>query len=584
MTVPKLPSDFPKPIQINLPISHAGAFVFGLNMASCPASVLLKGVKAISTLTLSGLFPLPPSSGAILQKDTVNLPLDGLSILTVVSKWIGPMPEWKNHLAEAKDRGYTMLHYTPLQERGESDSAYSIRDQLKYDPSTFDGKRRADGGKEKVDAILRVAQEDYGLLSLTDIVLNHTANDSPWLVDHPESGSTLFSLRFPPALLGINSLIRESYTGWDAKEYSRLLYRHGVGKPVGSMDEACLTSTEKIPSPTGKGPLRKAVVTPLNASMPHGFLYDLTHDNYSPLHKRSAEDALSTGPLVTFNYSAIGSVKGFDDLYPKLLNLVGEKRKYEVTGLQEESGIARVKRLLNSLHLEMVLGGMGKDMSTKRTIINFDLSPSRFAKNTKDRGYVSPIKLIDITSYDVPVDAKTLKGLPRKLVEMSPVVVPHGLTMKSHHGASLEEFVVSNSQEVFANLGLVELNVVLYRANGEERDATNGQFGVYDVPSLSRRSLYCGLEGWIHPLVRHIMRNNDLGHPLQADDLPNRKNVAQWFKDRFDRIKATALLFLRPQYFALVISEAYKLLVALSSNNALHQTDCFACFRSVCVK
>ncbi|KAJ3885853.1 hypothetical protein F5879DRAFT_782846, partial [Lentinula edodes] len=54
-----------------------------------------------------------------------------------------------------------------------------------------------------------------------------------------------------------------------------------------------------------------------------------------------------------------------------------------------------------------------------------------FAKNTKDRGYVSPIKLIDITSYDVPADAKTLKGLPHKLVEMSPVVVPQGLTMKS---------------------------------------------------------------------------------------------------------------------------------------------------------
>ncbi|KAJ3897775.1 hypothetical protein F5879DRAFT_1012864 [Lentinula edodes] len=66
------------------------------------------------------------------------------------------------------------------------------------------------------------------------------------------------------------------------------------------------------------------------------------------------------------------------------------------------------------------------------------------------------------------------------------------------------------------------------------------------------------------------MRNNDLGHPLcehlrkgtwsldcvYDHDLPNRKNVAQWFKDRFDRIKATALLFLRPKYFALVISEA----------------------------
>jgi len=34
--------------------------------------------------------------------------------------------------------------------------------------------------------------------------------------------------------LGINSLVRESYNGFDPKEYSRLLYRHGLGKPVGS--------------------------------------------------------------------------------------------------------------------------------------------------------------------------------------------------------------------------------------------------------------------------------------------------------------------------------------------------------------
>jgi glycogen debranching enzyme len=33
--------------------------------------------------------------------------------------------------------------------------------------------------------------------------------------------------------LGVNSLVRESYNGWDPKEYSRLLYRHGLGKPIG---------------------------------------------------------------------------------------------------------------------------------------------------------------------------------------------------------------------------------------------------------------------------------------------------------------------------------------------------------------
>lgn len=118
-----------------------------------------------------------------------------------------------------------------------------------------------------------------------------------------------------------------------------------------------MTSVEEIESPTGRGPVRTAIVTPLNGNMPHALLYDLTHDNESPLDKRSAEDALSTGALVTFSFSAIGSVKGHDDLYPKLLNLVGEKRRYEITGLGDGSGIAKVKRVLNELHLQMILEG-----------------------------------------------------------------------------------------------------------------------------------------------------------------------------------------------------------------------------------
>jgi glycogen debranching enzyme len=122
------------------------------------------------------------------------------------------------------------------------------------------------------------------------------------------------------------------------------------------MDDACMTTLEELPSPTGKGPVRSCLVTQLNGSRPHSLLYDATHDNESLLDKRSAEDALSTGALVTFSFSAVGSMKGFDDLYPKLLDLVTEKRRYEVTGVEEGSGIAGVKRVLNALHLEMVMG------------------------------------------------------------------------------------------------------------------------------------------------------------------------------------------------------------------------------------
>ena len=126
---------------------------------------------------------------------------------------------------------------------------------------------------------------------------------------------------------------------------------------IGSMDAATLVSAEELPSPTGKGPSRPATVIPLQGSAPHAVMFDITHDNESPLHKRSAEDALSTGALVTFAYCGVGSNKGFDDLYPKLLNLVGEERLYQVETGDQTKGIAKAKRLLNHLHTEMILEG-----------------------------------------------------------------------------------------------------------------------------------------------------------------------------------------------------------------------------------
>lgn len=161
---------------------------------------------------------------------------------------------------------------------------------------------------------------------------------------------------------------------------------------------------------------------------------------------------------------------------------------------------------------------------------------------------VSPIKLrrtkvdfilgasVDIQSYEIPSDPTTLTGLPVKIVEMPPLNISEGRdhegpyseivvpdyfppgsimlfkTYLKDHDASLDAFCASGAQEVFGALDLVELNVILHRADGEERDATGGEFGAYEVPGLGK-AVYCGLEGWMHSL-RHIMRYNDLGHPL----------------------------------------------------------------------
>jgi glycogen debranching enzyme len=143
---------------------------------------------------------------------------------------------------------------------------------------------------------------------------------------------------------------------------------------------------------------------------------------------------------------------------------------------------------------------------------------------------------VEFSTYETPYDSDIIRGLPGKLIEMPEVVVQQisstvgpscRITVPDYFPPGsiiifevevqnldneLDTFCTSDADKAFGDLDLVDLNVVLYRADSEERDATRGGIGVYDVPDLGKLT-YCGLEGWMHPL-RHIMRYNDLGHPL----------------------------------------------------------------------
>jgi glycogen debranching enzyme len=141
---------------------------------------------------------------------------------------------------------------------------------------------------------------------------------------------------------------------------------------------------------------------------------------------------------------------------------------------------------------------------------------------------------------------------------------------------TLDKFCGSGAEDAFQDLDLVDLNVLLYRADGEEMDVTGGEISVYDVPGIGKLK-YCGLEGWMHPL-KHVIQYNDLGHSLcghlrdgtwaldyisrrlfrHANAFPKLQQAAEWFKERFDLVKATVPPYLRPKYFAIIVSEAYK--------------------------
>ena len=87
--------------------------------------------------------------GQILKNESITIPMDGLVIQSVIGKWLGPLNQWEPHIKTIRDRGYNMLHFTPLQQRGQSNSPYSLFNQLSFDDSLFStSKKLKDDEKE----------------------------------------------------------------------------------------------------------------------------------------------------------------------------------------------------------------------------------------------------------------------------------------------------------------------------------------------------------------------------------------------------------------------------------------------------
>lgn len=195
-----------RPIHVDLPISAPGAFCYFIEHDAPSGSSRVSGRKGffnvepiISLPSRTPFFPSntdthsagnllqDKSSGAVLSKNA-SLTMDGLTILSVLAKWMGKTTDWEKHFSEASKRGYNMLHWAPLQQRGSSGSPYSIYDQLKFDDVFLANPKAKDGGFEEVEKILTIAKQKYGLGGITDVVLNHVAFDSPYLEEHPEAG------------------------------------------------------------------------------------------------------------------------------------------------------------------------------------------------------------------------------------------------------------------------------------------------------------------------------------------------------------------------------------------------------------
>lgn len=193
-----LQPDFNKDIYIDVPITQAGAFAFYTTYSPLPeftASSLPSQNQEKSEVHYVDVAPALSLRGA-------DLPLDALSIFSVISKFMGKYPtDWDNHLRGISQRNYNMIHFTPLMQRGSSNSPYSIYDQMKFGTDSFPN------GEKDIAELVEKMNKEYGLLALTDVVWNHTANNSKWLEEHPEAGYNVETAPWLEAALELDTAL-----------------------------------------------------------------------------------------------------------------------------------------------------------------------------------------------------------------------------------------------------------------------------------------------------------------------------------------------------------------------------------------
>ncbi len=126
---------------------------------------------------------------------------DSISCQTVITKQLGPLKQWRSRLEVSYNSGYNMIHFTPPQQLGSSRSAYSISNYLRVDSAYFptghvhkevqvvytnrsgvQKNLKIDSGFLEIRKELQHLKHQLGILSLVDVVWNHTAFDTPWLI------------------------------------------------------------------------------------------------------------------------------------------------------------------------------------------------------------------------------------------------------------------------------------------------------------------------------------------------------------------------------------------------------------------
>ena len=125
--------------------------------------------------------------------------------------------------------------------------------------------------------------------------------------------------------IGINLLIRELIWCNDARTLSAQIHRFGGGYDhmLGKIEE------NKFDYVKNDDKISLKNMKYLLPSLPHSIIFDLTHDNETYLQKmNNLALNLTNMACNSFSSTAIGSTRGFDQLFPIQPSVVNEQRRY----------------------------------------------------------------------------------------------------------------------------------------------------------------------------------------------------------------------------------------------------------------
>lgn len=108
---------------------------------------------------------------------------DAALIYNLFLPLIGPIPRWEEHLDRVAAMGFNWVFLNPIHPPGLSGSLYAVKDHFGINPLFY-----PESGEDPEAALAHFLKEadKRGLKVMLDLVINHTAIDSPLVEQHPE--------------------------------------------------------------------------------------------------------------------------------------------------------------------------------------------------------------------------------------------------------------------------------------------------------------------------------------------------------------------------------------------------------------